>query len=349
MKNIRFNQVGVGNCNYLRTNVRENDIVNEKVVDMVFESSDLHILPITYSEYEQVMEVLLEDYITLDDVFKNDITKEELLTIFFNLIKEISGLVRKGIKLEYLVLNKRYIYLNPEDSTVRFICIPIDNVEHQVDFKIFLRSLLVTAKFDSTEPLEYVGRLINCINGDDYTNTKLVALMRNLGGENLGKSIRYKDLPTKLGDARGLDSAVDEITEVNMFDANIEDEVLANEFAKVRQEKVLPVAPVVAVMPEGLGTKAYIVRLATKEKTLIKKERFNIGKSDVGNDLIVPNEKVSRYHCAIVCRDGKYYIKDNGSTNKTFVNGIDIGDRAVELENNTKVNLGTEEFIFIIS
>lgn len=360
MKSIRFNQIKAGDCRYLRTTLRPNDSIDNQVVDIVFENSDLHILPVTTcTEYDGIVEVLLGNYICLDKVFKNSIEKEVLLTIFFNLIKELSRLTRKGIKLKYIILNKRYLYVNPEDLSIRFVCIPVENVEHNVDFKVFLRGLLASARYSNSDNLEYVGRLLNCINSNEYSNTKLVELIREIGGQNIGKPVKYIYNEQVLGEIEeASDSVAGEVTEVNMFDGQIEDMELAKKFEEVRKTEVKEpiVEPVIEVKkepqpvakPKYMPVSPYLVRMATNEKIHIDRERFNLGKSPMSNHYVIDNERVSRYHCAIVYRNGRYYIKDNGSTNCTYVNGIDIGDMAVELVHNTTIHIASEEFLFIL-
>ncbi len=360
MKSIKFTQIKAGDCQYLKTKLRPNDSIDNQVVDIVFENSDLHILPITTcTEYDGIVEVLLGNYISLDKILKNNIEEEVLLTIFFNLIKELSGLTRKGVKLKYIILNKRYLYVNPDDLTIRFICIPVENVEHDVDFRIFLKGLLAGARYSESDNLEYVGRLLNCLNSEEYSNTKFVELIRELGGADIGKAVSYIYDEQVLGEIEeSADNIAGEVTEVNMFDGQIEDLELAKKFEEARKPEIEEVASEpakeveeeeqLAVEPKYIPATPYLVRMATNEKIHIDRERFNLGKSPMSNHYVIDNERVSRYHCAIVYRNGRYYINDNGSTNCTYVNGIDIGDMAVELVHNTTIHIASEEFLFIL-
>ena len=384
MKNIRFNQTKVGECRYLKTRLRPNDSINNQVVDLLFDNSDFKVLPIkTCTEYDGIVEILLNDDLSLDFVIKNNIERNVMLTLVFNLIKELSGLVRKGVKLEYIVFNKRYIYVNPKDLSIRFVCVPIDNVEHKVDFRIFLRGLLASAVYSEDVSLEYVGRLLNLVNSAEYTNTKFVELIREIGGDDIGKPMPYgyneEDIEKV---SKNNDSVAGEITEVNMFDREIEDHELAKAFEKARADYAREITkgvpgdtrevPILtdeqikeaseAIAAEKAAKKAaemeqeevtpyqpYLIRMSTREKILIDKDRFNLGKSPMSNHYVIDNDRVSRYHCAIVYRNGRYYIKDNGSTNCTYVNGVDIGDLAVELVNNTSIHIANEEFLFIFA
>ena len=94
----------------------------------------------------------------------------------------------------------------------------------------------------------------------------------------------------------------------------------------------------------------YLLRIATNEKIYINKPEFSIGRSATKADYTVTdNSDVSRIHCIIERKNGVSYIRDNASTNGTFVNGQNIaGQENVFLTNNAKVSLGDEGFIYFV-
>jgi len=75
--------------------------------------------------------------------------------------------------------------------------------------------------------------------------------------------------------------------------------------------------------------------------------RIRIGKtrigSAVGNDIILPDGKVSGAHCELLYRGGVLKIKDNFSTNGTLINGTDIGDVATILNDGDTILIGATE------
>ena len=65
-------------------------------------------------------------------------------------------------------------------------------------------------------------------------------------------------------------------------------------------------------------------RIPAAEKLSNYKAVYNIG-SNYRNDIILNSQTVSRYHASIrIGKDGKVYIRDNGSRNGTMVNGVKI-------------------------
>ena len=102
--------------------------------------------------------------------------------------------------------------------------------------------------------------------------------------------------------------------------------------------------------PKPQAPVPYLLRIATNEKIYINKPEFAIGRSATKADYTVTdNSDVSRIHCIIERKNGVSYIKDNQSTNGTYVNGKNIaGQENVFLTNNAKVSLGDEEFVYHI-
>lgn len=104
------------------------------------------------------------------------------------------------------------------------------------------------------------------------------------------------------------------------------------------------------VMPSGTSTPhAYLYHKKSSSKKWITKDVFVLGKDSKSCDFIIDSRVVSRKHAQIICRDGKFYIKDLNSTNYTYVDGSRIlPNREIEIFNHTKLRLADEEFEFFI-
>ncbi len=60
----------------------------------------------------------------------------------------------------------------------------------------------------------------------------------------------------------------------------------------------------------------------------VEEDRVTIGRAQ-GNDIQILDENVSRHHCVIEKRGKVWYIKDLGTTNGTFVNGLCVKEREI--------------------
>ena len=94
----------------------------------------------------------------------------------------------------------------------------------------------------------------------------------------------------------------------------------------------------------------YLIRVNTEERIMLNKATFKIGKASRGVDYSVSgNGAISRQHAVITQKDGVCYIKDNKSTNHTYVNDKEVEEGKEEiLTHDSIIKLGDEEFLFKI-
>lgn len=96
-----------------------------------------------------------------------------------------------------------------------------------------------------------------------------------------------------------------------------------------------------------LNAKSAIPRLEVygKTKTLSNKI-ISIGRGKT-NQLIIADNKVSRYHALVYFKNDNAYIKDTDSLNGTFINDKRIeSGKNIKLKNGDKIKVGTTVIIF---
>ena len=67
-----------------------------------------------------------------------------------------------------------------------------------------------------------------------------------------------------------------------------------------------------------------------------------------GVGLRIELDSVSRRHCIIYCEGGAFFIRDEGSTNGTFLNGARV-DTVAALGNGNQIRVGTAVFKFLLA
>ncbi len=97
-----------------------------------------------------------------------------------------------------------------------------------------------------------------------------------------------------------------------------------------------------------------LIRDNTNEKIKIDHSDYVIGRAskNTSADYSVkdPNKMVSRNHMSFVIKDNVLYVRDNGTTNGTFVNGKQIAENVeVELKIDDVVTMAYDEFTFRVS
>lgn len=85
-------------------------------------------------------------------------------------------------------------------------------------------------------------------------------------------------------------------------------------------------------------------RVPAAEKLSAYKAVYNIG-SNFRNEIILNSPAVSRFHASLrIGKDGKAYIRDNGSRNGTMVNGIKIApNKDIRIKKGDNILCGTED------
>ena len=73
--------------------------------------------------------------------------------------------------------------------------------------------------------------------------------------------------------------------------------------------------------------------------------KITIGR-DTDNDVVVDNKLASRHHAMIQKIKDAYFIKDVGSTNGTFINGVRIpNEKYVKLNPGDKISIGNMSLV----
>ena len=91
----------------------------------------------------------------------------------------------------------------------------------------------------------------------------------------------------------------------------------------------------------------YLIRKSTKEKILINRDVFKIGKEKSYVDYYVENDAVSRTHADIVRKKDHFYVVDQDSLNHTFLEGKRLpAKKYVKIKSGQSFVLADEEFTF---
>lgn len=91
------------------------------------------------------------------------------------------------------------------------------------------------------------------------------------------------------------------------------------------------------------------VKNVTDQKTMeLSKPLIRIGR-DTSNDIAIPTDTVSSLHATIEYRDGFFYLEDQRSKNKTYLNGDEIAPHSPKkLKSGDVITINVYKFIFIL-
>ncbi len=183
MRTFNFRARNIGEEKYLSYTMGEDCELDEDVLDYCQDNVPEELIEIIYEEdddfdyltYQITGKTSLEEYITQEH------DCESVLLILRNVAQEMISLKEQAIPLSYVLLNRGFIYVDAEKKTVQFLCLPIESKGAlSVEFKSFVRQLLANMKYDVDEDLNYVGKLLTYINGDNFNLRGLIGLAEAL-------------------------------------------------------------------------------------------------------------------------------------------------------------------------
>lgn len=239
-------------------------------------------------------------------------TKKETISLFAAIADALLYAVEKNINPKFVILDSDLVYVSTETESLRFICVPAVNHGLSVkSLRSFIRELIVNMQYDSSENLEYIGKIINYLNQNK-----------------------------KLSPADFIDFL--DTLEITSPEASSAPQPAAPELKM--QENVAPDLG----KAQEVSPYPYMIRKKTGERVVIDKDEFKIGKiSGMADYLLADNPAVSRMHAIITKIDGSYYICDNYSTNATYLNGekLESGKNYILL-NGVQITFANDEFTY---
>ncbi|HBZ02584.1 MAG TPA: hypothetical protein DEO83_02060 [Lachnospiraceae bacterium] len=188
MRYFRFTAKNLGHERYLTYIMGEGMEVDEDVLDYCEENDLSEILDIIYEEDDDF------DYLTYDITGKMSISnfsqgvmsRETVLKLLRNVALGMISVKEHAIPLSYILLNKDFMYIDPDSMEVQFLYLPVESdASLSSEFKSFVRQLVAGFVYNVEEDLAYVGQLLTYINGNGFNLRGLIglteALMKDAG------------------------------------------------------------------------------------------------------------------------------------------------------------------------
>lgn len=260
MRSFYFTAKNIGKERYLTYICGEGTEIDEDVLDYCEENELSEIVPIIYEEDDDFdyLTYDLTGHMTLEAYSAETIKEESVLKILRNISMGMIGIKEYALPLSYIILNKGFMYINPDTLKVQFLYLPVEgDASVSAEFKSFVRQFIASLKYDVDEDLSYVGKLLTYINGDGFNLRGLIglteALMKDSGitfddsadistddGAEIVDSVenvpeeKAADILSDLGDASGADTKLPEIGDDE--DENPEDISGETAEAEVKEE-----------------------------------------------------------------------------------------------------------------
>lgn len=166
MRKVSFRLRNFDKEQFLTYNIDNEADLDEDVLNFLEDEEPEGIVPVIFDDTEEDYDTFsydITDKIHLVELSNQEINAEMVLMVMRGLVISLTNMAEYRIPLSYLVLHRNYIYID-SDYKVEFICIPLEDMNEEVDIAGFLRSFLSNIRFDSSENGDYVAKLLSYIN-----------------------------------------------------------------------------------------------------------------------------------------------------------------------------------------
>lgn len=313
----------------------------------------------------------LTGLMTLSDFLLTPMNRESFARLLQNILEVLKGMQKAYFNQHALNMNLDSVMINPAKQRLLFMYIPIQAYDGGSSLRAFLLGIIQAGSFVKEDDSDYVKEYIRILNeGINFSVFELEEYIKRLVSEDgyrTNKNMLCHKCGTQVRSGAKFCSVcgakLSDVTE-NADNAKLYNPLVSAEPAQTVAKEEEGSSAGCSTATQGLyrqseecgGTTLlgytqpkypYLIREKTEEKIVIDRNEFCIGKSRQNcNYSVTDNSAVSRQHAQIISRDGRCYIKDLNSTNKTYVNERAIEEE--ELTSGAKIRLGNERFIFYI-
>ena len=323
--------------------------------------------------------------ITLKQFLSRIVESSEAITFLKSLTKAYIEAEEYGLNTDHILLGINSIFYNEESQEVSCIYVPAkEGVIPSRSLRLFLKEMLVNVVYSEEDDMTWLGNTIRYISRNRQLSYRdfyeFLQTQEELNKEPIAETApipdaepdmspeekipeetaestedipviepippQEEDIDDALNDLRSVLESIPAAESVNALKFNLAEEE-ENKTPEPEIEEAIPEAE-----PETLKEdwkSGALVRKANQSVYILAGPEIRIGKS-AGNEICISdNPAISRVHAVIRQFDGEYMIRDNGSTNHTFVNGIVLREgQEKSLTAGDRILLGNEEFIFKI-
>ena len=160
-----FKYENSNNRTYISYTFEQEDIADEMILAMISNNNMEHFAPATYSCIDNTSYVKYDitSKIAASQVFSSKVSKKVLLGFLNGIADSILEADKYMIHLKAICFDLNYIYVNVSNGETIFLCLPLDNTE-EIDMLAFLRRIVSTVILDSSENMDYIGKVISYLN-----------------------------------------------------------------------------------------------------------------------------------------------------------------------------------------
>ena len=337
---------------------------------VVAEGTSFGLLPVIYHEGDRTLSCVAAGLMPLRTYVSGIVTQKMFADTVSKLLDIVRGCEKNHLDVGNVSLSLDHIFVEPGTKEIRCIFWPLRNNQGACEPGAFFREFPYGLVFHKHEDYSFVADYIQFFRTEaqPFSLEGFAQFLHgNVPPAVPSGSVQEDKAPEPSEDPfkRMIEEKVGVAQRnvcprcgvVNTMDAKLCvacGTVLMEESAGTERTNsgtgVLGYAPGVNNTGSEESPYPYLIRERTNQIISVDKPSFFIGKDKNSVDFCVTdNAAVSRRHLVIYTRADRYYIADQDSTNKTYIDGREISpNQEIEIFPGARIKLANEEFVFYI-
>lgn len=314
--------------------------------------------------------------ITLKKYLTNSISKNDFFLVFAQILEAVKSVDRNSFNVNNLVSNVNYSFINERTKEVHFIYQPVRSQAISSSLASFLYDVAYSVNLELAADYNSINQLLEYMKSlpvfsiekvEEYILRVYPQVYKQVKRQKPGQSqmLSGDDLYYQRNQMKNQEKNMQKNVFWNFNDENIDtflldegdgtallDEADENETTLLADDfdatSLLTEEDATSLLIENERNNPYLIKINSFDRIDIDRPVFKIGKERSCVDFFIQNNSaVSRLHADIVTKDNRYFIKDNHSTNHTFVNDESIpADKEIEIFDGDTLKFANEIFEF---
>lgn len=317
---------------------------------------------------------------TLAQELKMSIDASRLSQIIQQVLQLSQLLAKIDLSMQRTILSPEYIYVQGREKTLKFIYLPVNGERMGYDEVLFVKDLILQARLNGSARLRWDAWAKKLHPGGSYDD-----LLASMPTEDAARPAQIKrqedeEAKTSLEEGERLSDVFENWAPQHRYapdDAGEaptgleQNSLITDDWqrqARWNGEEEAPTGLEESQSLDGMDKRdgtffeslserasntmtARLTSLATGESVIIPSGSFTLGRSQQRADYCIANNSVSNIHATILKNEKGCFIKDNHSTNSTYVDGVrvDPDGEPIRLNDGCIIRLWTLEYRFSLT
>lgn len=182
---MNFSFENQGNNTYLVMELPINAEMDTMTLGMITNNNIPGIASVIFTQSDNVKYVKynISAKISLAQMFEGMVNRKKILGVFSGICDALQNAEDYMLEFNNFIFDMDKIYVNVSTLEVSLVCIPFLGMQQNVqNLGMLFKNIMFSSQFDTTENSDYVGKIINYLNGSAFSIKEFKELLEMLQG-----------------------------------------------------------------------------------------------------------------------------------------------------------------------